>query len=82
MLLGEFKHYKTRLAHGGIQKEVMASTKFSRGSYLFPGKELGLTLKLEIPSMSKILIKKLLSSYLVVNMGMVFMIATYLIVEF
>lgn len=22
LLLGEFKHYKTRLAHGGIQKEV------------------------------------------------------------
>ncbi|CAK7332113.1 unnamed protein product [Dovyalis caffra] len=24
LLLGEFKHYKTRLAHGGVHKEVMA----------------------------------------------------------
>ncbi|KAJ0020795.1 hypothetical protein Pint_32028 [Pistacia integerrima] len=26
LLLGEFKHYKTRLAHGGIGKEVMVKT--------------------------------------------------------
>lgn len=25
LLLGEFKHYKTRLAHGGIRKEVMTT---------------------------------------------------------
>lgn len=24
LLLGEFKHFKTRLAHGGIRKEVFA----------------------------------------------------------
>ena len=28
LLLGEFKHYRTRLAHGGIHKEVMAGTEF------------------------------------------------------
>jgi hypothetical protein len=32
--LGEFKHYKTRLAHGGIHKEVMADLRLVRSSIL------------------------------------------------
>jgi len=33
LLLGEFKHYKTRLAHGGIRKEVLLLLIILRDSY-------------------------------------------------
>ena len=29
LLLGEFKHYKTRIAHGGIRQEVMNFKSFT-----------------------------------------------------
>ena len=34
LLLGEFKHYKTRLAHGGIHKGVMAGSHLRRVNLL------------------------------------------------
>lgn len=33
LLLGEFKHYKTRLAHGGIRKEVLLLLIIMRHTY-------------------------------------------------
>lgn len=33
LLLGEFKHYKTRIAHGGIRKEVMLAFEFYGKTY-------------------------------------------------
>jgi hypothetical protein len=36
LLLGEFKHYKTRLAHGEIRKEVMVGSEFWKAPPLIP----------------------------------------------